>query len=142
MQIQKYMSKISGPLLDRIDIHLEVPSLPSQELLSKGTNESSAEIKSRTGQARQDQHERFQNSGIFTNAQMSQKQLKKFCTLNQEGQDLMRAAIDELGLSARAHDKVLKLARTIADLDSRADILPEHIAEAIQYRCLDRNWWG
>ena len=142
MQIQKYMSKISGPLLDRIDIHLEVPSLPSQELLSKGTNESSAEIKSRTSQARQEQQKRFQNSGIFTNAQMNQKQLKKFCMLNQESRDLLKAAIDELGLSARAHDKVLKIARTIADLANKEDLLPEHIAEAIQYRSLDRNWWG
>ena len=82
MQIQKYMSKISGPLLDRIDIHLEVPSLPSQELLTHSTNESSAEIKSRTNQAREQQHKRLKDSGTFTNAQMSQKQLKKFCALN------------------------------------------------------------
>ncbi len=142
LQIQKYMSKISGPLLDRIDIHLEVPSLPSQELLTQNNAESSADIKSRTNQARDQQQERLKNTGIFTNAQMTQKQLKKFCILNREGQDLLKAAIDELGLSARAHDKVLKVARTIADLAGKAEILPEHIAEAIQYRCLDRNWWG
>ena len=143
LQIQKYLSKISGPLLDRIDIHLEVPSLPSQELLvSHSKTESSAEIKSRTTRARNAQQERYQNTGIFTNAQMNQKQLKKFCVLKQEGQDLLKAAIDELGLSARAHDKVLRVARTIADLAGQEEILTEHIAEAIQYRCLDRNRWG
>lgn len=141
-QIQKYLSKISGPLLDRIDIHLEVPSLPSRELLAPGKNESSADIKLRAGQARQKQNQRFTGSGIFTNAQMSQKQIREFCGLTREGQDLLKAAIDELGLSARAHDKVLKLARTVSDLADSEDILPEHIAEAIQYRYLDRNWWN
>lgn len=129
-------------MLDRIDIHLEVPSLPSQELLTQSHAESSAEIKSRTSQAREQQQERLKSTGVFTNAQMTQKQLKKFCILNREGQDLLKAAIDELGLSARAHDKVLKVARTIADLADKPEILTEHIAEAIQYRCLDRNWWA
>ena len=150
-QIQKYLAKISGPLLDRIDIHLEVAALPSRELLTSVQNESSAKIKARTDQARQRQHERLsgkngflsgKNSGIFTNAQMNQKQIKEFCGLTREGQDLLKAAIDELGLSARAHDKILKVARTIADLADKKEISPEHIAEAIQYRSLDRNWWG
>jgi magnesium chelatase family protein len=142
LQIQKYLSKISGPLLDRIDIHLEVPSLPSQDLLVQTKIESSMEIKSRTTETRTRQQERFKDTSLFTNAQMNQKQLKKFCGLNREGQDLLKAAIDELGLSARAHDKVLRVARTIADLAGQEWILAEHIAEAIQYRNLDRNWWG
>lgn len=142
LQIQKYMSKISGPLLDRIDIHLEVPALRSQELLSKTCAEPSEKIKQRTVQARDIQRTRFHGSNIFCNAQMGTKELKKFCTLTPEGEMLLHNAIEEIGLSARAHDKVLKVSRTISDLAGSETILPEHIAEAIQYRSLDRNWWG
>jgi len=138
-KIQKYLSKISGPLLDRIDIHLEVPSLKSSDLLSSTPSESSCVIKERTDQARAIQLKRFHKTKIFSNAQMGHRQIKQFCTLPSAASDLLKTAMDELSFSARAHDKILKVARTIADLDNEKAILPEHIAEAIQYRNLDRN---
>ncbi|OGX27315.1 MAG: hypothetical protein A3D10_05120, partial [Omnitrophica WOR_2 bacterium RIFCSPHIGHO2_02_FULL_48_11] len=141
-QIQKYMGKISGPLLDRIDIHLDVPSLKSIELLSAPPNESSKDIKSRTTRARDIQQERFAKTSLFANAQMTHRQIKEHCQLNDDSKKLLKRAIDELGLSARAHDKILKISRTIADLDEKTAILTEHVAEAIQYRSLDRNWWA
>ncbi len=140
-KIQKYLSKISGPLLDRIDIHLEVPSLKYKDLVTNTHQESSVDIKKRTAQARKIQLRRFNNEGIFNNAQMSQKQVKECCALDSESKDLLKVAIEELGLSARAHDKILKVARTISDLAGEEHILPEHVAEAIQYRSLDRNFW-
>lgn len=142
LQVQKYISRISGPLLDRIDIHLEVPTLPSNELLKTIPAESSVSIKQRTDQARVVQSKRFEGSFIFTNAQMNHKQIKAHCVLNDECKRLLKAAIDQLGLSARAYDKILKVARTIADLDGQEHIQAEHLSEAIQYRYLDRNWWG
>lgn len=138
-KVQRYLSKISGPLLDRIDIHLEVPSLTAPELLSKTSCESSRQIKQRTTQARNRQLARFQRSKIFSNAQMSHRQTEEFCMMDAASQQLLKTAIDELHFSARAHDKILKVARTIADLGNEKRILPEHIAEAIQYRNLDRN---
>lgn len=140
-KIQKYLSKISGPLLDRIDIHLEVPSLTSPELLSKTTSESSASIKKRTSQARHRQLLRFKKAKIFCNAQMSHRHTQDFCALDAASQKIFKMAIDELHFSARAHDKILKVARTIADLSGETSILPEHIAEAVQYRSLDRNFY-
>lgn len=140
-QVQRYMGKISGPLLDRIDIHLEVPALKPLELMQQHTAENSSGIKIRTVAARTIQQQRFKNEGIFANAQMSQKQIKQFCFLNQESQELLKTAIEELKLSARAHDKILKVSRTIADIEGKDEILPQHIAEAIGYRSLDRNWW-
>ncbi|MCB9771478.1 MAG: YifB family Mg chelatase-like AAA ATPase [Candidatus Omnitrophica bacterium] len=140
-QVQRYMGKISGPLLDRIDIHLEVPALKPLELMQHRTAESSSIIKTRTVAARTIQQQRFKSEDIFANAQMSQKQIKQFCLLNQDSQDLLKTAIEELKLSARAHDKILKVSRTIADIEGKAEILPQHIAEAIGYRSLDRNWW-
>ncbi len=141
-QIQKYVSKISGPLLDRLDIHLDVPSLRPEELLAYTPSEPSQEIKKRTIGAREIQKTRFTKTSLFTNAQMGHRQIKEFCPVDDDGKELLRKAIEELGLSARAYDKILKVARTISDLGGCENILPEHIAEAIQYRSLDRNWWG
>jgi len=141
-QIQKYVSKISGPLLDRLDIHLDVPSLRPEELLSYTPSERSQEIKKRTIGAREIQKGRFAGTSLFTNAQMGHRQIKEFCRVSDDGKELLRKAIEELGLSARAYDKILKIARTIADLTGSDQIQIEHLAEAIQYRSLDRNWWG
>jgi len=141
-QIQKYISRISGPLLDRIDLHIEVSSVNTNEMLLSSKSESSQEIKQRTIKARTIQHQRFADTGIHANSFMSHKQIIKFCPLPEESKNLLKQAIDDLGISARAHDKIIKVARTIADLLGSEDILPEHIAEAIQYRSLDRNWWG
>ncbi len=142
LQIQKYLTKVSGPLIDRIDIHLEVSALPAPEMFSRSTAETSGQIRQRTTRTRAIQKERFKGSRTFANAQMTPQQIKKFCVLDEEGRGLLRSAIDELGLSARAHDKILKVSRTIADLEEKATIQTVHLAEAIQYRCLDRNWWG
>ncbi len=138
-QIQKYLSKISGPLLDRIDIHLEVPPLPPQDLISDKLSETSQTIKTRTTCARDIQKDRLKNTSIFCNAQMSHRQIRHYCEIITESKNLLTLAIKELNLSARAYDKILKVARTIADLDGSESIRPEHIAEAIQYRSLDRN---
>jgi magnesium chelatase family protein len=142
-QIQRYRQRLSGPLLDRLDIHIEVPRLKQEELTSKGgTGATSAEIRERVQRARRVQSERFAGAGIFTNAQMTSKHLRKFCAVDDATQSLLRAAITQLALSARAYDRVLKLARTIADLEGVPDIAPAHVAEALQYRSLDRKVWG
>ncbi len=141
-QIQRYLSKISGPLLDRIDIHLEVPSLPSKDLFSNVESETSIKIKQRTVKAREIQRKRFEGRNVTTNAQLNHQQIKEFCPLSQECRDLLEQTVEKLNLSARAHDKILKVARTIADLANEENILSQHVAEAIQYRSLDRNWWG
>jgi len=136
------MSKISGPLLDRIDLHLEVPSLPSSDLLANTQVETSQKIKERTVKARARQHQRFSQTAIVANSHMNHRQIKEYCALDGDGKKLLKMAIDELGFSARAYDKVLKVARTITDLAGEENIGSTHIAEAIQYRSLDRNWWG
>ncbi len=140
-QVQRYRHKISGPLLDRIDIHIEVPSIKSAELLSEVKEEEpSSRIRQRVNKAQLIQKERFREEGIFFNSQMSHSQIRKYCPLRRESRDFLRMAIEELGLTARAYDKVLKVARTIADLAKEESILSEHIAEAIQYRSLDKNF--
>jgi len=140
-QKQKYLSKLSGPLLDRIDLHLDVPDLPSSDLFANTQPEPSANIKKRTTQARGIQQDRFKHSPTSVNGHMNHKQIKHFCALDSESKSLLKAAIEELGLSARAYDKILKVSRTIADLAELDNIAAVHIAEAIQYRNLDRNWW-
>ena len=137
-QIARYRTKISGPLLDRIDIHIEVPTARYQELSGNLPAESSAQIKERTNKARAIQIERFTEEGILCNARMSHKQVKKICPLGREENELLKMAMAELNLSARAYDKILKVSRTIADLDGSETILAGHISEAVQYRSLDR----
>lgn len=143
IMVQRYLNKISGPLLDRIDLHVEVTPVPFSELSSQRTSESSDMIRERVMKAREIQAERFKNHpGTYANAQMSSKLLKEICTINTLGQNLLKAAMDRLNLSARAYDRILKVSRTIADLGDSAEIRPEHLAEAIQYRSLDREGWG
>ncbi len=140
VQIQRYMSKISGPLLDRIDIHIEVPAVKYSELSSKKIGESSVAIRMRVKKAREIQRERFRGrKGLFKNADMQSKEIREFCQADKAGEELLKQAITKLGLSARAYDRILKVARTIADLSDSGNIMPEHIAEAIQYRSLDRQ---
>ncbi|MDZ7374884.1 MAG: YifB family Mg chelatase-like AAA ATPase [candidate division KSB1 bacterium] len=139
-QIQRYRSRISGPLLDRIDIHIEVPAVPYEDLAGKPTGEPSEVIRRRVIQARQRQLERFRNyRNIFCNAHMQTREIRKFCQIGPESQQLLRLAMTKLGLSARAYDRILKVARTIADLEGEEQILPVHVSEAIQYRSLDRD---
>jgi magnesium chelatase family protein len=141
--VQKYLAKISGPLLDRIDLHVEVTPVPFGELSSIKASENSETIRERVIKARQIQTERFSAaSGVYANAQMTSKQLKEICVIDTVGSNLLKAAMDRLNLSARAYDRILKVSRTIADLDASTNIRPEHLAEAIQYRSLDREGWG
>ena len=141
-QIQRYHNRISGPLLDRIDIHIEVPSLKYDELKSSQPGESSEAIRGRVNKAREVQLVRFNSrKKIFCNAHMGTKDVRKFCLIDDQSQSLLKTAIQKFGLSARAYDKVLKVARTIADLENTEDIKVQHIAEAIQYRSLDKNVW-
>ena len=138
-QIHRYRSKISGPLLDRIDIHVEVPAVPYRDLSVTADGEPSADIRQRVIAARDIQASRLARSKIYCNAQMSSRHIKKHCRIDDASSNLLEAAIDKLGLSARAFNRILKIGRTIADLVGETDILTEHIAEAIQYRNLDRG---
>ena len=140
-QIERYMAKISGPLLDRIDIHIEVPAVDFKELSSKQPGTPSETIREQVVVARQIQAERFSGSRIRANAQMNSRQVREFCRLDNPGRTLLRDSVNEMGLSARAHDKVLRLSRTIADLDGTDDIRTHHIEEAVNYRMLDRQFW-
>jgi magnesium chelatase family protein len=153
--IQRYVSKVSGPLLDRIDIHIEVPAVQYKELRGAGGAEGSAEIRARVLQARERQHTRFAQAGdrtkgsakatsrqIYANAQMGTQQIRQHCELSSDAERLLECAMQQQGLSARAHDRILKVARTIADLEGAADISVKQIAEAIQYRTLDRSYWS
>lgn len=140
--VQKYLSKISGPLLDRIDLHVEVTPVSFDELSATYKAEASANIRERVVKARDVQTERFKNNeGMYCNAQMHSKQLRAVCQISKEGHQLLKTAMDRLNLSARAYDRILKVARTIADLEDSADIQNHHLAEAIQYRSLDREAW-
>jgi magnesium chelatase family protein len=141
--VQKYLNKVSGPLLDRIDLHVEVTPVAFNELSASRTMEPSGSIRKRVMEARDLQFKRFEAMcGIYCNAQMSSKLLKEICSINTAGQNLLKAAMQKLNLSARAYDRILKVARTIADLAGSAGIEAEHLAEAIQYRSLDREGWG
>lgn len=132
--VMKYRSRISGPLMDRMDILLEVPALDYEEMRTRTPSESSADIKARVDKAREIQRTRFAGTGITCNAQMGPKQVREFCALDAAGETLMKKAFDKMGLSARSYDRILRVARTIADLDGSADIRTPHVAEAIQYR--------
>ncbi len=142
-EVQKYLNKISGPLLDRIDIHVEVTPVPFRELSESRKSENSYSIRERVIRARLIQEERYKDvKGIHANAQISTRMLNKYCKLNDQGITLLRNAMEKLSLSARAYDRILKVARTIADLDQNEDIKIEHLAEAINFRSLDRETWG
>jgi len=141
--VQKYLNKISGPLLDRIDLHVEVTPVAFSELSAIRPQENSATIREKVIKAREMQELRYQNNpGVYCNAQMSSKMLKEICVINTVGANLLKAAMEKLNLSARAYDRILKVSRTIADLAGSEDIKPEHLAEAIQYRSLDREGWA
>ncbi len=141
--VQKYLNKVSGPLLDRIDLHVEVTPVAFSELSSQQATENSASIRDRVIKAREIQAIRYQETpGIYANAQMSSKQLREICVIGNIGETLLKKAMEKLNLSARAYDRILKVSRTIADLASSEDIKPEHLAEAIHYRSLDREGWA
>ncbi len=142
--IQRYLSKISGPLLDRIDIHIDVPAVKYKELRGSAAPEGSEQVRERVVRARELQLNRFAvaKERIYSNAQMGSRQIRAFCELTTEGERLLERAITQQGLSARAHDRILKVARTIADLEAATMLEPKHIAEAIQYRTLDRTYWA
>jgi magnesium chelatase family protein len=136
------VSRISGPLLDRIDIHIDVPAVKFKELASDTPSESSAEIRQRVIRARIIQKERFQGEKIFSNGQMSPRLIRKYCGIDNESKSLLENVIVRLGLSARAYDRILKVSRTLADLEGKEKIEATHVSEAIQYRTLDRNFWA
>ena len=136
-QIRQYQGKVSGPLLDRIDIHIEVPSVRYRDLTTRETGETTTTIKDRIGKARTTQKRRFVDDETFFNARLSDRQIRMFCGIDEDSRQLIEMAVDRLGLSARAHTRILKVARTIADLEGDAEIRPSHVAEAIQYRSLD-----
>ena len=141
--VQRYLNKISGPLLDRIDLHVEVTPVSFQELTSQAVSESSAEIRKRVEATRQVQRERYmEHAGMHCNAQMSAKDLKQHCSIDKQGHEMLETAMNRMGLSARAYDRILKVARTIADMDGHSSIALHHLAEAIQFRSLDRESWS
>ncbi|MCK5404718.1 MAG: ATP-binding protein, partial [Desulfobulbaceae bacterium] len=140
LQIQKYESRLSGPLLDRIDLHLDVPAVPFKDISNKGAGESSAMIKKRVVNAREIQKERFKRRRkSHCNSHMRPQDIKKYCALDEKSSNLLEKAMDRLGLSARAYHRILKISRTIADLEGSEAIRSEHVAEAVQYRRLDRK---
>jgi magnesium chelatase family protein len=142
--IQRYVAKISGPLLDRIDIHIEVPAVQYKELRGGSAAEGSSEIRARVLLARERQQLRFRKFGekIYSNAQMTTRQIRVYCELGPDAERLLERAMQQQGLTARAHDRILKVARTIADLEGAENLSVAHLAEAIQYRTLDRSYWA
>ncbi|MBI2956204.1 MAG: ATP-binding protein, partial [Acidobacteria bacterium] len=141
-QIQRYVSKISGPLLDRIDIHIDVPAVRYRELRGPAPAEDSAAVRGRIARARERQLERFRGDKIYSNTQMPSRLIRHYCQIDAASEKLLEHAITRLGLSARAHDRILKVARTIADLDASEAIASKHVSEAVQYRTLDRTYWA
>lgn len=139
--IKRYVGKISGPMLDRIDLHIEVKPVEYEKLAFANKSETSKEIRDRVNAARNIQLERYKEIGIFCNAELDSGLLEKFCKLDKKSREIMQKAFEKFGLSARAHDKILKIARTIADLDNSEEIQYKHIAEAIQYRALDTSYF-
>lgn len=141
-QIQRYLGRVSGPLVDRIDLQIETDAVPYDSLRGQGSpEESSAEVRRRVQQARLIQQKRFEGTGIFANAHMSAREINRFCRLSPDADSLLKSAFDSLKMSARAYSRILKIARTVADLAQSEDITAEHIAEAIRYRSLDRKYW-
>ncbi len=138
-QIQTYRSKVSGPLMDRIDIHIEVPAIKFNEISSDTTTEPSSSIRERVTKARVIQHDRFKTDGIYANAHMKPRHIRKYCKIDEDSLRLMELAMNRLGLSARAYNRILKVSRTIADIEGDDQIASHHISEAIQYRSLDRK---
>ncbi|MBP3411260.1 MAG: ATP-binding protein, partial [Clostridia bacterium] len=143
-EIRRYLNRISGPLLDRIDMHIEVESIPAERLSQDTAEESSAEIRKRVAAAREIQRRRYENdpAGIRINAQLSARNLNRACKVSGEAQDLLLLSCERLKLSNRAYTRILKVARTIADLEGSEEISSEHVSEAVQYRTLDRKYWG
>lgn len=141
-KIQRYLNRISGPLLDRFDIHVEVPPVKFDELRSTEITETSAEIKKRVDKAREIQRYRFQNTSTLCNSKINAEQFEKACVIDKEAEATLKSSFEKLGLTARAYDRVLKVARTIADLEQSEIIRSEHVLEAVQYRSLDRKYWS
>lgn len=141
-QIERYMSRVSGPLLDRIDMHIEVPAVPFQELSAKADGTSSEAMREQVNRAREAQRKRWGGDGMKLNSRMTSRGLRAHCPLDSEGQTLLKSAMESLGLSARAHDRILRVSRTIADLEGSESIQPTHVIEAINYRSLDRKLWA
>ena len=141
MQIERYMSRISGPLLDRLDIHIEVPPVPFRELSTQTNGTNSDTMKSQVIAAREIQQRRFGKGSLRLNGRMLPSQIRKYCKLESDAESLLKTAMEEMGLSARAHDKILRISRTIADLETSDNITAMHLSEAINYRTLDRSFW-
>lgn len=141
MQVERYTARISGPLLDRLDIHIEVPPVPFRQLSDQTVGTTSEKMKNDVLAAREMQQHRFGKSSLRLNGRMAPSQIRKYCKLESDAESLLKSAMEEMGLSARAHDKILRIGRTIADLEHSDNINAQHLSEAINYRALDRSYW-